>query len=329
MHAAEVSILINTLLSTLQPAIVDVSKQESSAAYTTFFKHVSLAPIVRDILSNITQGVPTTPGPHAIRNAAPDLFGPPTTPQFLCITDYNQMTWSLEEGGQGGKQFDAYTACTQSPVNAYGVFGTKFLENSIVLCPSFWAYPGLPPSSKAACLPVDPHFNRFRDRGTRLVNYQIWVLLHELAISYIYARSGSLLGVSTANDCQLLAASNAVDNAMSYVYYVASECIFISVALVPFMACLHYIRSGHADGCGLDIRLGCTNFPRNGRSAHDGTIPIHQGSVELLEIDTNTTLIGGSESRNVSSYGGQSIGNSSVGNIVGQSNVVALAPWPT
>lgn len=233
------------------------------------------------------------------------------------------MTWSIERGGQGGRQVDAYTACTQSAVHAFGVFGTKFLENSIVLCPSFWAYPSLPPSSKSksACLRVDPHFNRFRDTGKRLVNFQIWVLLQELALSYIYSRSGSLLDVSNANDCYMLAASDAVNNARNYVYYVASEFSLIFYLRLLQWCCAPHLF-GHADGCGLDIRLGCTDFPQYRRSTYGGTIPIHPGSVELLEIGPNTTSAGDSGLQSVSSSGGQSIGNSSVG-------TNTLVSWPT
>lgn len=256
------------------------------------------------------------------------MFGPPKTPQFVCITDFNQMTWSKEKGGQGGRQVDAYTVCTQSAIHAFGVFGTKFLQNSIVLCPSFWAYPSLPPSSqsKSACLRVDPHFNRFRDTGKRLINFQIWVILQELALSYIYARSGSLLSVSAANDCYMLASSDAVNNAMSYVYYVASESFFqASISLGPlFNGAVHYTCSGHTDDeCGLDIRLGCTNFPQYRRSSYDGTIPIHPGSVELLEIGPNNTISAGDLGvHNVSSYEGPFTSNSSV-------VTNTLVAWPT
>lgn len=278
---------------------------------------------MRDTLSNITKGAPFPPGPHAIRNPSPDLFGPPKTPQFVCITDFNQMTWSVEKGGQGGRQYDAYTACTRSAVHAFGVFGTKFLQNSIVLCPSFWAYASLPPSSKSksACPRVDPHFNQFRDTGKRLVDFQIWVLLQELALSYIYSRSGSLLDVSTANDCYNLAPSDAVNNARSYVYYVASELSSVFY-LNSFRWCCTPHLLGHADDCGPGIRLGCTDFPQYRRSSYEGTIPIHPNSVELLEIGPNTTSAGDSRSQSVSSYGGQSIGNSSVA-------TNTLVSWPT
>ena len=57
--------------------------------------------------------------------------------------------------------------------------------------------------------------------------------------------------------------------------------------------------------------------------------PRHQGIIELLEIDANTTLSGGWESQNTSINGGQSVGNSSTGSDVDLPNAVALAPRPT
>lgn len=220
---ASVSTLINVLIATLRLVLEDASLRQSSPAYTTFFKNIAFAPTVHDLFSNITTGAPISPGPHAMIDAPSNLFGPPITPQFVCITDYGQLKWSLAAGGQGGSQFDAYTACVQSPVHAFTVVGTKFPKNSIVLCPAFWKYPPLPSTSKSTCLTVDPHFNRFRENGGRMVNYQLWVILHELAHAYIYARNGQLADVSTANDCTSLSASSAVENAQNYVYYAACE----------------------------------------------------------------------------------------------------------
>lgn len=222
-RASEVSVLINTLIATLQPVLDDVSRHYSSAAYNAFFKNIAFAPIVYDILSNITTGVPISPGPHATPDASPELFGWPVTPQFICVTGYGQVTWSLEAGGNGGRQFDAYTVCQQSPVHAFAIIGTRFSKNSIVLCPAFWNYAAIPSRAKSNCLTMDPHFNRFRDVGRRLVNYQLWVILHELAHNYIYARSGGQGDISTANDCNSLSAGSAVNNAQNFVYYAASE----------------------------------------------------------------------------------------------------------
>ena len=221
----EVSVLVDTLIDTVQPVLDDALLSKSSPAFTAFFKHIAFAPIVYDILLKIRTGAPISPGPHAIPDAPPELFGPPITPQFVCVTGNDQITWSLEAGGQGGRQLDAYTACQQSPVHAFDIYGTRFVNNSIVLCPAFWSYAAIPPQSKSTCLTVDPHFNRFRDDGRRLVNYQLWVIMHELAHHYIYARSGSQADVSTANDCVSLNAKSAVNNAQNFVFYAASEYI--------------------------------------------------------------------------------------------------------
>ena len=78
-----------------------------------------------------------------------------------------------------------------------------------------------------------------------------------------------------------------------------------------------------------DIRLGCTNFPQGRRPSFSGTVPIRGGSVELMEVYANTTLIDGSESPNASVYGGQSIGNESTRTNVDLTNIVTPAPWPT
>ena len=77
------------------------------------------------------------------------------------------------------------------------------------------------------------------------------------------------------------------------------------------------------------IRLGCTNFPQVRRPVSSGGVPIYRSGIELLEIDANTTLIIGSGSQNVSTYGGQSVGKNSTKTGGDLPNLVAPAPWPT
>lgn len=60
-----------------------------------------------------------------------------------------------------------------------------------------------------------------------------------------------------------------------------------------------------------------------------GTVPIHYGSVELMEIDTNTTLVSGLESQNGSIGGEHFVGNTSMGANKGLTNTLSPAPWPT
>lgn len=232
-HIPNISVLIDTLSTTLQSVLNDISQHSSSAAYNTFFKHVSFASDVHDIYSNIMLGTPVSPGPHAIKYPPPGAFGVPRTPQFICVTGREQFTWSLAPGGLGGKQSDAYTTCGLGPVHAFGIFGSKYVQNTIVLCPAFWDFAAIPSSSKSTCLTVDPHFNRFRSEAKRMVNYQLWVLLRQLAHIYIYAKSGSLADVTPANDCALLSGSTAVNNAQSYVFYAASKSILMTLPCMP------------------------------------------------------------------------------------------------
>ena len=222
-HTYQVSVVLNTLLSTLERVLNDVSQSRASDAYTTFFGDIAFAPIVRDILSNITAGTPIPPGPHAIRNAPPDSFGPPAAPQFVCITDYNQMTWPVERGGKGGPQGDAFAGCHVSFEHIYSVFGAKFLNNTIVLCPLFFTYPIIPLPSTSTCLPVDKSQNRFGDSGEAMLDFQLWKILIELAHGYIYARAGRLVNIVDVNDCTSLITRNAVNSATNYAFYAASE----------------------------------------------------------------------------------------------------------
>ena len=235
-HTYQLSVTLNTLLTTLRRVLDDVSQTQSGAsdAYITFFGDIAFSPIVRGIFSNITAGTPFPPGPHAIRNAHPDSFGPPVTPQFVCITDYNQMTWPIERGSKGGPQGDAYGGCLRSFAHIYSVFAAKYLNNTIVLCPLFFTYPIIPPPSKKTCLPVDTHENRFGDSGEDMLDFQLWKILIELAHGYIYARTGYLVNIQDVNHCTSLIARHAVSSAMNYAFYAASEWIYIIMARAPF-----------------------------------------------------------------------------------------------
>ena len=222
-HTYQLSVALDTLFSTLEQVLEDASKSRASDAYTIFFGDIAFAPIVRGILSNITAGTPIRPGPHAIRNAPPDSFGPPVTPQFVCITEFNQMTWSIEREDEGGRQGDAYEACLRSFSHIYSVFGAKFLNNTIVLCPLFFTYPFIPLPSISTCLPVDQRRNRFGNSGEDMLDFQLWKIFIELAHGYIYARAGSLVNIVDVNDCTSLVTRNAVNSATNYAYYAASE----------------------------------------------------------------------------------------------------------
>ena len=133
------------------------------------------------------------------------------------------MTWSIEREDEGGRQSDAYEACLRSFSHIYSVFGAKFLNNTIVLCPLFFTYPLIPLPSISTCLPVDQRRNRFGNSGEDMLDFQLWKIFIELAHGYIYARAGSLVNIVDINDCTSLVTRNAVNSVTNYAYYAASE----------------------------------------------------------------------------------------------------------
>ncbi len=86
---------------------------------------------------------------------------------------------------------------------------------------------------------------------------------------------------------------------------------------------------GRADLRMTDIRLGCTEFPRDRMVQYSGTIPHRTNGVELLEIDANTTLSGAVASQNISVNGGQSSSNRSTRTSVDLPNILAPSILPT
>ena len=321
-HTYQLSGILDTLLSTLERVLDDVSQSRASGAYATFFGDIAFAPMVRDILSNITAGTPIAPGPHAIPNASPASFGPPVTPQFVCITNYDQMTWPVTRGGKGGPQGDAYSACLSTFAHIYSVFGAKLLNNTIVLCPLFFTYPDIPLPLTSSCLPVDTHRNRFENSGEDMLDYQLWKILIELVHGYIYARAGYLVNIQDINDCAKVATRNAVNSATNYAFYAASEQIFRYRSRSPFLYLISVIPHlfCRANEWFLDIQLNCTDFPRSLSHSFSVSVPELRGSTELLEIDANTTLSGGSR---------QSIANNLTGTTLEDPNAVTLTPSPS
>ena len=197
--------LLNTLKHVLQPVITDLGSSTSSDAYTTFFKDIANALYVRQVFSNITNGVSVPPEPGTLS----------WTPILICVDGRDQVTFS-----EDGRQVDAYNLCRihgQAP--AMALLTTPY----IVICPVFFTHPAIPIQSTASCLTVDPHRNRFAQDGKNLIKYQLWHLLHELVHYYVYATQEAHLDIYGVNACLVLRSKSALLNAQSYIYYVASE----------------------------------------------------------------------------------------------------------
>ena len=119
-----------------------------------------------------------------------------------------------------GIAHDGYTDCIRVGAAAIAILGIRV----IILCPEFFSFPAQPPRSKSQCMTVDPqHPNSFLGDGESMVKYQLWVLLHELAHQYIYAANGGSSDIYLVNDNLDLLAAEAVRNAQSFTYYVASK----------------------------------------------------------------------------------------------------------
>ncbi|KAL9135983.1 MAG: hypothetical protein Q9175_002801, partial [Cornicularia normoerica] len=206
----DVQTLINNLPHILLPAIQDASLPTSSDVYTTFFKDITYASYVHDILYNITTGA-------TLPSNASGL--PVSNPGIFCLTGHGQVI----QGSQERPGQDFYDKCLERNAFAMAQVDTPG-AHLVFLCPRFWTQPAIPGRSTSACLTVLPHFNRFKqDDGGRLLSYQVWVLLHELAHHYIYETSRTEVDIYSANDCAQLSASAAVENAQNFVFYVASK----------------------------------------------------------------------------------------------------------
>ena len=198
--------LLNTLRSVLPPIITELSSSEiSSNAYTTFFKDISYAPFVRDVLRNITEGASAIPQPGT----------PSSAPIIVCVNGRDQITYQ-----ENGRQVDVYTKCrSYLRAPAMALLTTPY----IVLCPVFFEDPGVPAPSTASCYDIDTQRNQFVQDGKSLIEYQLWHVMHELVHYYVYTNTGKDMDVYGINACLKLIGRDAVINPQSYSYYVASE----------------------------------------------------------------------------------------------------------
>lgn len=222
---SDIQTLINNLPHILIPAIEDASRSTSSDAYTTFFKDITYAPYVHNILYNISTGAPLPSNANGIPAASPGIF---------CLTGLGQVI----EGSQEQPGQDFYSKCLE--MDAFAMARVESSSAHLVfLCPRFWTQPAIPGRVKGACLTVLPHFNRFKQDGGSLLGYRIWVLLHELVHHYIYETSGTEDDFYSVNECAALSASAAVENAQNFVFYVASKwpaasCVNLMALLTSF-----------------------------------------------------------------------------------------------
>ena len=201
--------VFTSLSDTLRLTIQDATSPSTSAAYITFFKDLSYAPYVRTILTNALTGTAVQPGVPGI---------PPASPQAVCVKSPGQL-----EILRGKTKLDMYLECIKnSSVRSYSLTG----DSLIVICPSFFDVPKVPPPDDSNCLSVSGFLNRFLGPGRQLIDYQVYVLLHVIVHYYIYAASQTRFDHYDINTCFHLGALESSQNAQNYAFYAASELLF-------------------------------------------------------------------------------------------------------
>ena len=182
----------------------DTALSPPSLAFKTLFKDAKYAPYIRAVLTNITSGA-ALPLEDEISAESPEI---------ICISKRGELEYHVP----GSKQFtDHYDHCLKG-ATASIIAGTPY----ILLCPSVFSLPLGP--TNAPC----PYVNRWRnrysnpDQARRLVDAQIFELVHVLARFYIFGTIRNWVDRYSLNECLWLKGEDARGNARSYEFYVAS-----------------------------------------------------------------------------------------------------------
>ena len=199
-----IPILLHNLWEALIPVLQDAGLNQSSSAYTTFFKDISYSSYVSAVLTNVSTGVALTAQGG---------------PAFICVNAPNQFSYTDSETM---KKVDTYQQCRDNPKKA--IF---WISNNpyIIVCPRFFdpGFQSLPPPN--TCQQVSRNGEQFSGAATALIQSRIWFILHEIVHYYIYTTRQSTLEVYDINACLRLSGQDAIGNAESYAYYAACEFI--------------------------------------------------------------------------------------------------------
>ena len=221
--------LLQSLWNALQPVLQDLTTTnpdgtpKPSPAYTAFFKDPANLPFVRELLTNITTGV-------SMMNVD-STFSVSGSPVFLSVTEHGQISANLN-----GKMTDMWDYYLQNPGNSAGhLEGTPY----IVLYPSFWnltppnMYGDVPPAPVGTapasnCLTVNAVTNKFRLNdalhfGGNLIQWQMWIIMEEIAHYYTWFARGKTNDVQNANMMFWLSEKDSLETPQAYMYYAACE----------------------------------------------------------------------------------------------------------
>lgn len=206
--------LLAQLRTALDLVIQDAKSTTPGPAYQAFFKQSSVAPFVSEVLTNVSTAVPLSP---------PALYSFSGGVTFMCMTGPEQFTFTLN-----GPR-DGYDECLNNPSDF-----TKFPlfippKQYILLCPSFFSsgLAAVPPPNN--CFTVSTYTNKFREPGSTLAMYQMWILLAAITqyLLYLSTRKPSLIQTLDVNKCFGLGSQRSSLNSGNYVYYAASESLLL------------------------------------------------------------------------------------------------------
>ena len=204
-NSRNIATLLKAFRAVLRPVIADLGSSKASDAYATFFKDVSYAPYVRDILRNLTVGASVPPSP--LEDSTP--------PILVCIDGRDQVTYNEISGPA-----DAYDRCQSDvEVGGFALLPTQY----ILICPKFFIHPAIPARSTTSCYTLDSNPKYFSQDGRSLTRYQIWALMHELVHYYIWTSKQKDLDIYNIDRCLMLPGSSAVLNPQNYIFYAASK----------------------------------------------------------------------------------------------------------
>ena len=240
---------LEDLYNVLQLAIWETHYGITSAPYRAFFKSSYYETVVDQILSSISIGVP-------IRLESEQRM---LVPSLVCALKPDTVV--VDEAGQ---EFDIFDICKENPTWTVMYYPNT---SSIFICYLFFLMPTLPAAGH--CPTVNEATNQFEGDFGAFWQSQVYMLLHEMAHFYIGATFED--GVDERMDWNYafsLSPHDAVCNALNYVLFVASKCIFNSDR-----------RSGQTHSInqpltltlyGLGVNKECHEFPQAHQSQSTG-----------------------------------------------------------
>lgn len=211
-NCAEKTILVERDLDLIQTALKSVAADThfgtASPAYEAFFKDSIYDTFVDEVISNVTEGAPLLKTNNKRT---------PQSPFIVCVRGPG-----IKVEDAGGER-DIYDQCKNE--NWAALY--KPQTNWIFLCPLFFQVVQKASTPAAYCPAiVDDQFEENGQEG-KLVQNQMWILMHELVHFYLDSSPGpatsSARETYSINESFRLRARQAISNAQSYVWYSACK----------------------------------------------------------------------------------------------------------